>query len=345
MSGTLKSLTLSRWYVSMRPHVKDLVGHSHGSTGLQTGFCRNPMGVLLHNNRKYSLSTSRSTRHRRIHSEVFGEVNEEGKAPVFIAHGLMGSGTNFQSIAKAVNKQTKRQIIVYDARNHGISFHAPTMSYQDMSDDLCDLIKGHSTNQEVVLMGHSMGGRTVMFTALSKPELVQQLIVVDVSPVNIDFSTMDSTEWNMAHFFHAMKAVTFMQPSETQGWSISKARKNADEQLSHRIKDPGLRQWLLMNMVLDPQTKVVRWRHNLEVIHHAFETDVRTFPDFDPSVTFDKKTTFIGGALSEYLPVSDHPEILERFPKATFDYIEGAGHWVHSQKPAEFIQLVLQHLQ
>jgi len=284
----------------------------------------------------------------KINSEVFGEVNKDGKAPVFMAHGLMGSGTNFQSIAKAIHRQTQRQVVVFDARNHGISFHAPTMSYQDMSDDLCGLIDGHmkatgeASEGGVVLLGHSMGGRTVMFTALTRPEVVSQLIVVDVSPVNVDFTTMDSTEWNMSHFFHAMKAVTFLQPGE--GWSISKARKDADAQLSHRIKDAGLRQWLLMNMVVDGSGEV-KWRHNMDVIHQAFETDVRKFPQFEPGVTFDKQTVFIGGSLSEYLPVADHPEILERFPNATFEYIEGAGHWVHSQKPAEFIQRVLNHLQ
>ena len=128
-------------------------------------------------------------------------------------------------------------------------------------------------------------------------------------------------------------------------WSMSKARKDADRQLSHRIKDAGLRGWLLMNMIHDPVTSTVRWRHNLDVIKHAFETDIRTFPAFpDPSVTYDKKTLFIGGSESEYIPVADHPEILERFPTATFEYIRGAGHWVHSQKPAEFIQLVLKNL-
>ena len=44
------------------------------------------------------------------------------------------------------------------------------------------------------------------------------------------------------------------------------------------------------------------------------------------------------------IQVSDHPEILERFPRAEFQYIEGAGHWVHAQKPAEFLDIVLDNL-
>ena len=32
-------------------------------------------------------------------------------------------------------------------------------------------------------------------------------------------------------------------------------------------------------------------------------------------ITFEKNTLFIGGAESDYIPVSDHEEIRERFPR------------------------------
>ena len=79
----------------------------------------------------------------KVHAEVYGTLDgHEGQrlAPVFIAHGMMGSAANFQSIAKALNKATGRQIVAYDARNHGNSFHSDGMSYQAMSEDLCNLI-------------------------------------------------------------------------------------------------------------------------------------------------------------------------------------------------------------
>ena len=93
-----------------------------------------------------------------------------------------------------------------------------------------------------------MGGRTAMYLSLKNPELVEKLVVVDVSPVNIEFDVTDSTEWNMSHFFYAMKAVEF-----PQNVSISQARKSGDSQLSKRISDPGLRAWLLMNVYQDSQ--------------------------------------------------------------------------------------------
>ena len=165
-------------------------------------------------------------------------------------------------------------------------------------------------------------------------------MVVDVSPVNVNFDVTDATEWNMSHFFYAMKAVEFPQNS-----SISQARKVADAQLAKRISDPNLRAWLLMNVYQNDQG-VIGWRVNLDVILKAFQTHIRTFPneEFGENQTYDGPTLFIGGEKSEYIPVTDHPEILEKFPKAKFEYIEGAGHWVHSQKPNEFLEVLLKFL-
>ena len=58
-------------------------------------------------------------------------------------------------------------------------------------------------------------------------------------------------------------------------------------------------------------------------------------------VQYTGPTLFVGGALSDYIQVSDFDEIRESFPRAEFVYVEDAGHWVHSQKPTEFLEEVL----
>ena len=77
--------------------------------------------------------------------------------------------------------------------------------------------------------------------------------------------TMDSSDWNMSHFFHAMLAVEFQQ-----GTTLSQSRRDADKQLSSRISDPMLRAWLLMNMMEDEETGEVGWRINIENIYNGF---------------------------------------------------------------------------
>jgi len=83
-----------------------------------------------------------------------------------------------------------------------------------------------------------------------------------------------------------------------------------------------------------------------DAIHNAFEKDIINFliEKFESKATYDGPSLFIGGADSEYLPVHHHPDILELFPRVEFAYIAGAGHWVHSQKPAEFVELLVKFL-
>ena len=108
----------------------------------------------------------------------------------------------------------------------------------------------------------------MMLAALEKPDLVDKLVVVDISPVNKEFDVTDATEWNMSHFFHAMLAVNFPQDV-----AISKARKAADEQLAKRISDPMLRAWLLMNMA-EGEDGAVGWRINVRGILESFQIHI-----------------------------------------------------------------------
>ena len=163
---------------------------------------------------------------------LFGGASASLK-PVIIAHGMLGSASNWSSIAKNLCKNTGRDIVIYDARNHGKSAHTDEMSYSDMSGDLVQIVKQGQHIQEnhsksAILVGHSMGGRTCMYTALSYPELVEAMVVVDISPINQKFNLEDGSSWNMDHFFHALKAVKFLQPTDIEGWTM------------YKVKTPGL---------------------------------------------------------------------------------------------------------
>lgn len=277
----------------------------------------------------------------RLNFEEFTSKNvRTDLSPIVIAHGMLGSLANWTSISKNLHKQTGRRVIAFDARNHGYSEHTDTMSYDEMSSDLVHLLHDQLNMKSAVLVGHSMGGRTVMYTALSKPEVVERQVIVDISPVNKKFDVTDPTEWSMSHFFHVLKSVHFQEKV-----TMSQARRDADAQLAKRIQDPGIRAWLLMNLHEDRKTGRIGWRNNLNAIHKSFESEIVNFPiEKFESMTYDGPTLFIGGSNSEYIPVIDHLDITELFPQAQFAYVPGAGHWVHSQKPYEFLELVIKFL-
>lgn len=85
-----------------------------------------------------------------------------------------------------------KQVVAFDARNHGDSPHLDVMDYHAMSDDVLNLAN-YLEFENFSLMGHSMGGRTAMTFALKYPERLEKLVIVDMSPdtLGADFKEME----------------------------------------------------------------------------------------------------------------------------------------------------------
>lgn len=243
-------------------------------------------------------------------------------AIVFL-HGLFGSKTNFNSIAKAMVQRTGRRVLTVDARNHGDSPHSPDASYEAMSQDLQGLLPQLGL-VPCVLVGHSMGGKTAMLLALQRPDVVERLVVVDISPVG---TTPGSY---LGRYIAAMKAVDI--PEKVPH---SQARKLVDEQLSAVVKDPAIRMFLLTNLVeVDGRFS---WRVNLETLAQHLDK-ILTFPQQLES--YSGPTLFLIGGNSGYVQPSHHSEIRRLFPQAQIQTVANAGHWVHSDKPQDFMDAV-----
>ncbi|XP_035231249.1 protein ABHD11-like isoform X4 [Stegodyphus dumicola] len=98
----------------------------------------------------------------------------------------------------------------------------------------------------------------------------------------------------------------------------------------------GIRQFLLTN--LHEENKVLKWRANLEVLSNCY-SELMRFPSVLGHYLED--TLFICGEDSPYVKSEDYPQIRILFAKAEFAVIPGAGHWVHSEKPSEFLEILL----
>lgn len=83
-----------------------------------------------------------------------------------------------------------------------------------------------------------------------------------------------------------------------------------------------------------------KWRINLPVLEHKFPKELAVFPRVQSKV-YTGPTLFIGGSNSDYMKVDDHNNIKQLFPSAEFIYINGASHWVHADKPTEFLKNVV----
>ncbi|MEZ5714112.1 MAG: alpha/beta fold hydrolase [Paracoccaceae bacterium] len=233
-----------------------------------------------------------------------------GQPPLIIVHGLFGSGRNWGVIAKRLSDE--RQVIAVDLRNHGQSPWFDSHSYDDLAADLAEVASAQG--QPVDLLGHSMGGKAVMRLALTRPDLVNRLIVADIAPVAYGHT--------QAHNIAAMRAVDLSRVEK---------RSDAAEQLAPLLEDQGLVPFLLQSLDVAGR----RWRLNLDTLDREM-AGILSFPDPAPGQGFDGPTLFLSGGNSPYVTPEHRARIHALFPKARFMKIPGAGHWLHAEKPREF---------
>lgn len=247
--------------------------------------------------------------------------------PVVITHGLMGNKDNWHSLSKLWSKKG-RQVITVDVRNHGESPHTQSMDYFLMSEDIINLLDELMIDK-ACLLGHSMGGKMSMVTALQHPERVDSLIVVDVSP------TVSPRAKTYPAFLQTMLKIQ-VQLYMQQDLPVSTARKIATNMLKEVEPESLVRQFLASNLIQKNNRFV--WKVYLDSIINNF-SNICGFPEFT-NVQYNGPTLFVGGSESKYISESEEPEIKRLFPKSQIQHIEGAGHWVHSDKPSAFLDVV-----
>ncbi|CAM9926658.1 unnamed protein product [Chrysoparadoxa australica] len=240
--------------------------------------------------------------------------------PIFVLHGVFGSSDNWQTVGK--NLSENFTVYLIDLRNHGQSPHDSEMNYPAMAGDVLELIKDEKLDI-VSIIGHSMGGKVAMELACSFPMVVKKLIVVDIAPKYYPPHHQDILE--------SFKTLAIQSMS---------TRKEAEEALSEKISNPGVRQFILKNLGRKDNDEF-EWKINYQAISDNVELIGK---GLEKNQRFNGQTLFINGSKSDYIQKNDHELITSHFPKAQIKTIEGAGHWVHAEKPKEITTLLLNYL-
>jgi pimeloyl-ACP methyl ester carboxylesterase len=234
--------------------------------------------------------------------------------PLIILHGLFGQSDNWTSIARKLGEQFT--VYTLDLRNHGQSGHHNEMNYDVMADDLLETID-HLGIQKMHLIGHSMGGKVAMLFALKYPERLKKLIIADIGP----------------RFYKPHHQKILQGLNQLDLGSLT-SRTDAENELSQLIPDSGTRQFLLKNLYRNNEGGF-SWRFNLPVITE----EIDHIGEQLPSGICTTSTLFFHGGKSDYIIPSDYSEILNYFPNAEFQIMQGAGHWLHAENPTEFIRI------
>ncbi|BGO95901.1 hypothetical protein NBRC10512_005505 [Rhodotorula toruloides] len=246
---------------------------------------------------------------------------DSSKPPLVVLHGLFGSKQNWRSLAKGLAQRLGRDIFTLDLRNHGHSPHKRECAYDDLASDVKAFIELEEKLDDCVVVGHSMGGKVAMALALGGCDALSRLVVIDIAPAVGKISP------EFQAYLDAMKEI-----DEAQVMS----RKEADAILQKTESDLGVRQFLLTNLDRSSPSDPYRFRLPLHYLANAIG-EIGNFPYQPGERVYEQPSLFLKGSRSKYINSRNIPLIKQFFPNSQLETLE-TGHWVHAEKPKEFIE-------
>jgi pimeloyl-ACP methyl ester carboxylesterase len=188
-----------------------------------------------------------------------------------------------------------------------------------MSEDIKEYISD-SNLENVIIIGHSLGGKLAMQLAVTEPQLISKLIVVDISPR-----------------FYPIHHDKIIEGLQSLDFTTLKSRSEADKVLSKYIGEVDVRQFLLKSMywkekgVLDFRFNLPSISANIANVGEALAEDSH----------YEKPTLFLKGENSNYIGEHDEDLIFTHFPDADIENIADSGHWLHAENPTQFFETVM----
>ncbi|MFK7858874.1 MAG: alpha/beta fold hydrolase [Granulosicoccus sp.] len=237
-----------------------------------------------------------------------------GQGPVLVMlHGLFGSLDNFGSVA--LHMERSLSVLRIDLPGHGRSPSMPSLSIEAMAQAVLDELDALGV-REFHLLGHSLGGKVAMCMAgHARSGRLQQLIVEDIAPKDYPPHHQE--------ILNALESVNLQELTD---------RREADALLRAGIKEAGVRAFLLKSLYRHDSGRWM-WRFDLRQLMKDYPLITRA-PVIDQKIA--QPVLFIKGGNSDYLQASDEPAIRDVCSQPSLHIINGAGHWPHAEKPAQF---------
>ncbi|MGH8018503.1 MAG: alpha/beta fold hydrolase, partial [Opitutaceae bacterium] len=245
----------------------------------------------------------------------------EGRPPLIILHGLLGSSRNWQSAGRDLAEHF--HVHALDLRNHGDSFHAREMDYPAMAMDVAAWMGAHGI-ERARLIGHSMGGKVGMVLACRFPQRLEKFVAVDIAPRAYPAGHVKE--------FEAMHALDL----DTLG-----SRQEAEAAVELYVSEWGMRQFLLSNLERKPDGGF-RWMINLQGITDALSTLEDEF--LGEGDRFDGEVLFLLGGRSKYFKPEDRARVKKHFPAAKIETMPSVGHNPHFEAREAFVAEVMKFL-
>ncbi len=250
-----------------------------------------------------------------------------GEGPPFIIlHGLFGSSDNWVHIARAI--ENCFSVYLPDLRNHGRSSWSAQHNYPAMADDIIEFADEQNLDK-FFLGGHSMGGKAAIYCARNNPDRISGLFVADISPFQYHEGGLAfEQQQNILSIMTSVRPEKFKDRNDIENYLVSTAGEDTTRYI------------LMKNIVFEAGK--MRWRLNVASLKSNLNYLLEGLPrpPASSSIVCSFPVVFLKGSESTYINTGDISDIKNLFPGVHLHTAEGAGHWVHTEKPDEVIRVI-----
>ncbi len=256
---------------------------------------------------------------------VFVQDSGLREAPaILLLHGFGASLQAWDDWAPALEKNLR--VLRIDIPGFGLSGPAVNQDYSDAADVARVIaVMDQLGVQQVIVAGHSMGGRIAWNLAAAHPERVSKLVLISPDGFPDPNAKSDKT--------YEVPALLGLLPYSLPQWALRMggvAPAFADDsqltpQMMQRYHDmmlaPGVRTALLERM---------RQTRNSDPVSRL--------------QSIKAPTLLLWGEKDAFIPVSNAQDYLKAMPQAKLVTLPGVGHVLHEEAPQASVQAVLDFL-
>ena len=247
---------------------------------------------------------------------------EPSRPVMVLLHGLTGHARMWDAFARSM--ASRYRIIALDQRGHGDTEwpRPPAYDTSDFVGDLHALADARGV-ERFTLIGLSMGAHNALAFAVRHPEMVERLVCVDVPPtipLPRDRRALMGSDPARAGF----DSIEVAFAAERPVYPLS-SEEVVMHRVRHNLKQHEDGRW--------------RWKHSPDVALHWSPDDLGNAIRAIPC-----STLIVRGGLSEVLDAETATLMADAIPHAMLATVEGSGHSVPMDRPAEFERAVREFL-
>ncbi|XP_042906249.1 sn-1-specific diacylglycerol lipase ABHD11-like [Parasteatoda tepidariorum] len=257
--------------------------------------------------------------------------------PVIFLHGVIASKETWKDMPQQVANKTKRKVYNVDLRNHGDTEWSDDFDLVILKKDLLHFMETVNCPKATIL-GHSVGAIAAILAALENSDKIEKIVIDEMRVSKLDRSAAAFTS---AFATFAPKALPKIPKDADEGEAASIVIKTVCDALpSESVKKNRIDE--LDKTALGLRKKPdgsYEFKANLENLADLAKNVEKVL--VEPEGLFNGPALFIYGDQSSFQVGNDKDRIKQHFPNAEFVEMTAGGHYIHHEKPKEFMDAVL----